>query len=95
MSCTLRWNFDDSGAVHTTVTGTAWDTFGNSYVFNYRNNYKGDPLNGPGHMTDHFNLVGNGSGAKLQEGFNLFVVTFDLYTLKERGGSLTLGCDPI
>lgn len=93
---TARWNFDGSGAMHVTVNGAATDNLGNQYVFNYRNNYKGDPLLGPLHMTDHFNLVGNGPGNKLHAGFNL-VVGADGSTIsfKERGGSQTLGCDPL
>jgi hypothetical protein len=93
---TMRWNQDGSGAYHTTINGTATDDLGNTYGFNYRNNYKGDPVNGPLHMTDHFNLVGSGPASKLHAGFNLFVTADGSLTLRsERGGSLTLGCDPL
>jgi hypothetical protein len=95
---TMRWNQDGSGATHTTVNGRATDNLGNNYVFNYRNNYKGDPTlaTGPTHMIDHFNLVGNGPADKLQAGFNLFVAADGSWTFKtERNGSLTLGCDPL
>lgn len=78
------------------MTGTASDNLGNSYVFNYRNNYKGDPsFTGPVHMVDHFNLVGNGSAAKLRAGFNIALYPDGSIRWLERGGSLTLGCDPI
>jgi hypothetical protein len=89
-----RWNFDGTGAVHTAVTGTAADNLGNSYVFNYRNNYKGDINAFPFlHMTDHFNLVGSGGSISVHASFVLNFVNGSV-TFKERGGSQTAGCDP-
>lgn len=96
MTGTRQSSFDESGGggFHETVNGTATDSLGNSYVFNYHANVKGDPFAATGHFTDHFNLVGNGAGAKMKTGFNL-VVTVDVVKFDERGGALTLGCDPI
>jgi hypothetical protein len=91
---TRQTSFDESGGLHETVTGTATDTLGNNYVFNYHANVKGDPFVSTGHFTDHFNLVGNGASAKMKTGFNL-IVTVDVVKFDERGGALTLGCDPI
>jgi hypothetical protein len=89
-------SFDESaaGGIHETVTGTATDSLGNTYVFNYHANIKGDPFAATGHFTDHFNLVGNGSSTSMHTGFNL-IVTVDGFKFVERGGALTLGCDPI
>jgi hypothetical protein len=94
MTGTRRASFDASSGLHETVTGTAADSLGNSYVFNDHANVKGDPFIATGHFTDHFNLVGDGASAKLKTGFNL-IVTVDVVKFDERGGALTLGCDPI
>ena len=94
MTGTRQTSFDESGGLHETVTGTATDSLGNGYVFNYHANVKGDPFTSTGHFTDHFNLVGDGASAKLKTGFNL-IVTVDFVKFDERGGALTLGCDPI
>ena len=94
MTGTRQTSFDASGGLHETVTGTATDSLDNGYVFNYHANVKGDPFVSTGHFTDHFNLVGDGASAKLKTGFNL-VVTIDVVKFNERGGALTLGCDPI
>ena len=94
MTGTRSSSFDESGGFHETVTGTATDNLGNNYVFNYHANVKGDPFVSTGHFTDHFNLVGNGAAAKMKTGFNL-LVTVDVVKFDERGGALTLGCDPI
>ena len=94
MTGTRLTSFDASGGLHETVTGTATDNLGNGYVFNYHANVKGDPFASTGHFTDHFNLVGDGSSAKMKTGFNLRV-TVDVVKFDERGGALTLGCDPI
>jgi hypothetical protein len=102
---------DGKGRIHTNVRGTATDNKGGSYVFNYTN--QNDALFDPGYagpypvvitMTDHFNLVGNGAGDKIQAHFawriqvngpfDPFVVTWDEVFFHGQGGSFE-GCDPI
>jgi hypothetical protein len=61
--------------------GTATDQAGNTYVFNYENNYRvsnsaANPLVFSGRMTDSFSLAGKGP-AKLQNGFQaIFTIDF-------------------
>lgn len=88
---TMRWNFDGNGE-HVTVTGTATDTSGNSYVFNYRQNFK-VVESGTLHITDHFNLVGSGTAPSLHTGFNLFIYADGSIKFTERGNPTD--CDPI
>jgi len=85
------------------VTGTATDSNGASYKFNYHNhaNFAVQPGGFPSSVTttDHFNLVGNGQADQLHVGFNARV-TFPSPTdppliefVNSRG--TPFGCDPI
>ena len=92
----------------THVQGTATDQDGNTYVFNYSNNFTVSGT-GPlltGRMVDSFSLAGNGP-AHLNNGFQANVTTdlqdngvFELDPLNQRGDPLdfTTGavmCDPL
>jgi hypothetical protein len=91
------------------ATGTATDQAGNTYVFNYSNDFNvsntsANPALFSGIMNDHFPLAGNGP-ARLSNGFQaVFTTDFgsvaSLTPLHARGDPLdfaTLGarCDPL
>jgi hypothetical protein len=90
---TMRWTYTPGGTFNTGVMGTATDSAGGTYVFSYHNSFQGDPA-ADFSASDHFNLVGNGPAAKVHAHFTLSVKD-GVFTLREHGGSLTLGCDPI
>jgi hypothetical protein len=87
---------------NTHANGTATDQDGNTYVFNYANDFRvsnaDDPEVFSGRMTDSFSLAGSGP-ARLNNGFQA-VFTTDFTTfgtldeLNSRGDPLE-GCDPI
>jgi hypothetical protein len=90
------------------ATGTATDQAGNTYVFDYSNDFtvsdSGSPGQFTGGMEDHFSLAGNGP-AKLSNGFKATVNTdfatyFTLTPLQSRGdpidfATITAHCDPL
>jgi hypothetical protein len=73
---------DKDGVTHivqnVTTSGTATDSEGNTYRFNYHNNSQVTipPGEYPQYVnvTDHFNLVGAGSAESLHVGFNIRLV---------------------
>jgi hypothetical protein len=83
--------------------GTAIDQAGNTYVFNYTNDFRvsnsaATPAVFSGRMTDAFSLAGNGP-ARLHNGFQaIFTTDFATFAtideLNSRGDPLE-GCDPI
>jgi hypothetical protein len=88
--------------INTTINGTATDTAGGSYRFNYHNSTKVDvaPTDFPTDefITDHFNLVGNGSANQLHTHFVLRVhiasptdMTFEFVNVHGD----PFNCDPI
>jgi hypothetical protein len=96
--------------IHNTshATGTATDQAGNTYVFNYSNDFNvansaADPATFSGIMNDHFSLAGNGP-VGLSNGFQA-VFTFgpagvSLDPLKSRGdpidfATIAAHCDPL
>jgi hypothetical protein len=91
------------------ATGTATDQAGNTYVFNYENNFRisnsaASPGVFSGRMTDSFSLAGPGP-ATLQNGFQaIFTTDFTTFAtfdpLNSRGDPLdfatgTAVCDPL
>ena len=90
-------------ANNTTAQGTAIDQAGNTYVFNYANNFRisnsaSTPGVFSGRMTDSFSLAGNGP-ARLSNGFQgIFTTDFLTFAtideLNSRGNPLE-GCDPL
>ena len=93
----------------THALGTATDQAGNSYVFNYNNEFRAsDSTATPGVfsglMSDHFSLAGSGP-AKLSNGFLASISTdfstfFSFDPLNSRGDPLdfatgTAHCDPL
>jgi hypothetical protein len=74
---TLHVSVDGNGVTHftdeTAAKGTATDTAGGSYVFNYHNSTSGKiPAGGfpfDVQQADHFNLVGNGGANNLHSHF--------------------------
>lgn len=96
---------DANGNFHqqfgTTITGTATDSLGGTYRFNYHNEQTFSPSGDFPfvlHITDHFNLVGNGPASQIHTFFNLtFLVTgvdsFELLSAHFHGDSET--CDPL
>jgi hypothetical protein len=90
----------------TRVSGTATDQDGNTYVFNYSNNFTVSSSGGlfTGVMVDSFSLAGSGP-AHLNNGFRANVTTdlgslFQLDPLSQRGDPLdfttgTAACDPL
>jgi hypothetical protein len=96
--------------VHNTshATGTGTDQDGNTYVFNYSNDFTVSDAGSPGQFTggmeDHFSLSGNGP-ATLSNGFRATVNTdfttyFTLTPLRTRGdpidfATITAHCDPL
>ena len=97
---------DSNGFTHieqnTLTTGTATDSNGASYDFNYHNHASFDTP--PGGFpftvstTDHFNLVGNGKANQLQVHFVARVTftsptTFTFEFINSRGNPMV--CDPI
>jgi hypothetical protein len=85
----------------TTITGTAADSLGGTYRFDYHNvqtfSTSGDfPF--VLHITDHFNLVGNGPASQIHTFFNLTLLvtgvdSFELLSAHFHGDSET--CDPL
>jgi hypothetical protein len=60
--------------ISTTITGTATDNQGGTYRFNYHNVTTFSPtVDFPFvvHITDHFNLVGNGAANNVHTFFNI------------------------
>jgi hypothetical protein len=96
---------DANGNVHqlfgTTITGTATDNLGGAYRFNYHNVQAFSPSAGFPfvlHITDHFNLVGNGPASKIHTFFNLTILvtgasSFEILSAHFHGDSET--CDPL
>jgi hypothetical protein len=96
---------DANGNFHqqfgTTITGTATDSLGGAYRFNYHNvqtfSTSGDfPF--VLHITDHFNLVGNGPASQIHTFFNLTILvtgvnSFEVLSAHFHGDSET--CDPL
>jgi hypothetical protein len=96
---------DANGILHqqfgTTITGTAADSLGGTYRFNYHNvqmfSTSGDfPF--VLHITDHFNLVGNGAASQIHTFFNLTLLvtgvnSFEVLSAHFHGDSET--CDPL
>jgi hypothetical protein len=96
--------------IHNTshATGTATDQDGNTYVFNYSNDFNisdaGSPGVFSGIMNDHFSLAGNGP-AELHNGFQgIFSTDFATFAtitpLKSHGDpidftTITAHCDPL
>ena len=91
------------------ANGTATDQAGNTYVFNYSNDFRvSDSVANPGvfsgRMTDSFSLAGQGP-AKLHNGFQaIFTTDFSTFAtfdpLTSRGDPLdfatgTAVCDPL
>jgi hypothetical protein len=91
------------------ATGTATDQDGNTYVFDYNNEFSvsntaANPGLFTGSMEDHFSLAGKGP-AKLSNGFHAAVTTdlgalFELTPLQSRGDpidftTLAAHCDPL
>ncbi len=100
-----RDNGDGTLRLHITnnVHGTATDTSGNRYSFNYTQNTSGitsavDPI--PPfevHVVDHFNLVGAGQATQMHVGFVLDIAVdadgnVTVFEIKQRNPA---GCDPI
>jgi hypothetical protein len=102
---------DGTTRVHNTshATGTATDQAGNTYVFDYSNDFNvsntdANPALFSGIMNDHFSLAGRGP-AKLSNGFQgVFTTDFaslaSITPLQERGdpidfGTLAAHCDPL
>jgi hypothetical protein len=97
---------DKNGVTHinenNTTNGTATDTEGNTYRYNYHNNSR--VTIPPGEfpftimVTDHFNLVGAGNAQSLHVGFNIFL-TFSAPgeppTVEEISVRGMPECDPI
>jgi hypothetical protein len=98
-SVDAKGNFHEH--VATTITGTATDSIGGTYRFNYHNAQTFSPAaDFPFvlHITDHFNLVGNGPASQIHTFFNLtFLITgintFELLSAHFHGDSET--CDPL
>jgi hypothetical protein len=109
---TTRTDKDGITTVHNAshAHGTATDQAGNTYVFNYENNFRisnseASPAVFSGRMTDSFSLAGSGP-AKLHNGFQA-VFTLDIVTgaatleeLNSRGEPLDFAtgearCDPL
>jgi hypothetical protein len=98
-------SFDAQGRPHehfdTTIIGTATDNLGGTYRFNYHQTLQvSATLDFPFvvHITDHFNLVGNGGASKLHTFFNLTVLvtsptTEELLSIHFHGDPET--CDPL
>ena len=96
---------DATGNFHehfdTTITGTATDSVGGTYRFNYHNVQTLSPsADFPFvvHITDHFNLVGNGPASQIHAFFNLTILvtgvdTFEVLSAHFHGDSET--CDPL
>jgi hypothetical protein len=97
---------DSNGSTHieqnTLTTGTATDSDGASYSFNYHNHASLDiPSAGfpfTAETTDHFNLVGNGQANQLEVHFVARVTftsptTFTFEFINSRGNPFA--CDPI
>jgi hypothetical protein len=97
---------DSNGFTHieqnTLTTGTATDSNGASYNFNYHNHASFDIPPGGFPLTastsDHFNLVGNGRANQLQVHFSARVTitsptTLTFEFINSHGNPLT--CDPI
>jgi hypothetical protein len=96
---------DATGNFHqlfdTTITGTATDNLGGTYRFNYHNVQTFSPSAGFPfilHITDHFNLVGNGPASKIHTFFNLTILvtgasTFEILSAHFHGDSET--CDAL
>jgi hypothetical protein len=61
----------------TTITGTATDNLGGTYRFNYHQSIRLSPAADfpfVFHITDHFNLVGNGAANEVHTFFNITVL---------------------
>jgi hypothetical protein len=96
--------------IHNTshATGTATDQAGNTYVFNYSNDFNvensaANPAVFSGIMNDHFSLAGNGP-VGLSNGFQAVFTTdfasFAFTPLKSRGDPIDFAtgaahCDPL
>ena len=89
--------------VNVTISGTATDTEGGTYRFNYHNTFHGTVPAGAGlfemRATDHFNLVGAGGANHVHVGFVTVLTFADLAAgpiafddINVRG---TLSCDQI
>jgi hypothetical protein len=111
-SITVLHTNADGGATMQNVshaTGTAVDEAGNTYVFNYSNDFRAtaepaDPNTFTGTMSDSFALAGNGP-ARLTNGFHATFTTdfstfFSFQPLQARGDPIDFAtgaahCDPL
>ncbi len=95
---TAQFSMTPSGNLHSVINGTATDTQGHFWRFNYTQNMR--PIGGTAvEVTDHFNLVGSGSPIKLHSHFvadfsSSDIESADLLALKQIHGD-PIGCDPI
>jgi hypothetical protein len=96
---------DGQGRFHdhatTTITGTATDSLGGTYRFNYHDSTTFSPSSDFPfviHITDHFNLVGNGGANNVSTFFNIALLitgpaSEELLSIHFHGDPET--CDPL
>jgi hypothetical protein len=98
-------SLDAQGRVHetlgTVITGTATDSLGGTYRFNYHNSLSlSAAADFPfvAHITDHFNLVGSGGASQIHTFFNIEVLitgpdSSEVLSFHSHGDPET--CDPL
>jgi len=87
-------SFTNSGTFHSDAKGTATDSNGNEWRFNYHQNARVINDAGDTQVVDHFNLVGNGGVIHLHSHFVLVFLGNGDVVVKQVTGDSEF-CDPI